>query len=88
MDPIQAPDPQALQMLMALMGGGNGAQQPVPAGLPMTGGAARQQQMINMPQQPLMNGQNASQSVPGGASLGTPQDMAMQAMMSQVPPQQ
>lgn len=89
MDPTQpAPDPQALQMLMALMGGGTGGQQPVPAGSPMMGGAPQQQQMMNMPQQPLMNGQNASQGATNGASLATPQDMAMQAMMSQVPVQQ
>ena len=89
MDPTQpAPDPQALQMMMALMHGGNGAQQPVPAGSPMMGGAAQQQQMMNMPQQPLMNGQNASLGATGGASLGTPQDAMMNAMMSQIPPQQ
>lgn len=89
MDPTQpAPDPQALQMLMALMGGGNGAPQGVPPGSPMLGGAPQQQQLMNMPQAPLMNGQNASLGATAGASLGTPQDMAMQAMMSQVPPQQ
>jgi hypothetical protein len=87
MDPTQpAPDPQALAMLMALMGGGSG-QQGVPPGSPMMGGAAQQQQMMNMPQQPLMNGQNASLGAATGASLATPQDMMMNSMMQPVPQQ-
>ena len=81
MDPTQpAPDPQALQMLMALMGGGTGQQ---------TGRSNAMQAPVNpLMQQPLANGMNASLGAASGASLGTPQDMAMQAMMSQVPPQQ
>lgn len=81
MDPTQpAPDPQALQMLMALMGGGNGTT-PSQQNNPM------QQQAASIPQNPLANGMNASLGATAGASLATPQDMAMQAMMSQIPQQ-
>ena len=69
-------DPQTLQMLAALQ-----AQQP---------GMAAQQPQMNalqqqaMPQNPLMNGMNASLGASGGNSLGTPQDMY--AAMMQAPP--
>ena len=79
MDPVQAPDPQALQMLMALMGGGAGngpAQGPLnqAASMPMPPASTA----------PLANGQNASLGATSGASLGTPQDAY--AAMFQAPP--
>lgn len=81
MDPIQAPDLQATQMLMALMGGGPGS--PIPIGQQ----AAAPQSQFGLPPAstaPLANGQNASLGMPGGSSLGTPQDMYA-AMMMQTP---
>lgn len=65
-------------MLMALMGGGNGNGTP-PQANPM------QQQAAQMPQNPLLNGMNASLGGSGGTSLGTPQD-AYSAMFQQTPP--
>ena len=77
---IQAPDPQAMQMLMALMGGGRGtpmmpqqqAATQAPPALPPASTA------------PLANGQNASLGVPGSASLGTPADMYSAMMQSPI----
>ena len=81
MDPTQpAPDPQALQMLMALMHGGNGNAPPVNAPL----NQAASMPMPPASTAPLANGQNASLGATGGNSLGTPQDM-YQAMMAQPP---
>ena len=81
MDPTQpAPDPQALQMMMALMGGGNGSAPPINHPL-------NQAASVPMPPAstaPLANGQNASLGATSGASLGTPQDMY--AAMMQAPP--
>ena len=100
MDPTQpAPDPQALQMLMALMGGGNGQQtgqanQTQAQVNPYNNPAIQAQQLNQMnqqtaplPQNPLLNGMNASLGASTGASLGTPTDQAMQAMFQQVPQQ-
>jgi hypothetical protein len=81
MDPIQAPDPEALQMAMALMGGGPGQQQAQQQGM---GSQMQMNQLQQLAQSPLQNGQNASLGMPGGSSLGTPQDMYA-AMMMQAP---
>ena len=70
MDPTQpAPDPQALQMLMALMGGGSGNG---PAQGPLNQAASVPTPTASTA--PLANGQNASLGAPAGTSLGTPQD--------------
>jgi hypothetical protein len=97
MDPTQpAPDPEALQMLMALMRGGNGQQtgqanamsaQANPYNNPLLQQQPNQmnQQAAPMPQNPLLNGMNASLGGTTGASLATPQDQAMMAMFQQAP---
>jgi hypothetical protein len=81
-------DPQTAMMLAALQQNQNMGVGVAP-GAPLAGGAAQQNmmqgQMGQLPMNPLANGQNAALGNSTGASLGTPQDAAIAAMM-QAPP--